>query len=342
MSNIPKSIFSTKDISFSKRYEAFKESMGVVFDVSHPQQTGPGFFGDIQSHLLGEILFVNCAATGQRFRRTPEMIAKDGVDHYIVQVFLRGKTQRQKGHAESFGRPDNVLIIDASQPWEAVNSDFNNLSLVIPRRLLAGSLIHENDHHGRMIGSENPFGGLLLNFIRTLSCSIENMSFADIDDVSQVSMSLLSSALNRATHRSSHGLREKTFDLLLLKKDIKRFLENNLHNPELDMDSLAKEFGVSRSHLYRIFDAEGGIADYLRNRRLELAYRRLLSSKYHKDFTAKVASSVGYKSTSAFIRAFKRKFNLTPSEVIVGVTPTFEVASEHEKQRLWEKWFLSL
>jgi AraC family transcriptional regulator, activator of mtrCDE len=88
-----------------------------------------------------------------------------------------------------------------------------------------------------------------------------------------------------------------------------------LRDPARDwtLDELANEAHVSRATLVRAFRQAIGMAPlaFLGELRLSLARRKLLRTGAK---LAQVASEVGYRSESAFSRAFVRRFGIRPGK----------------------------
>jgi AraC family transcriptional activator of mtrCDE len=84
------------------------------------------------------------------------------------------------------------------------------------------------------------------------------------------------------------------------------------------LDELAAHANASRASLVRMFrgTAQQSPLSFLTELRLELA-RRKLSATALPD--AAIAAEVGYKSESAFSRAFYRRFGVRPGETRAGV-----------------------
>jgi AraC family transcriptional activator of mtrCDE len=80
------------------------------------------------------------------------------------------------------------------------------------------------------------------------------------------------------------------------------------------LDGLAAEAHVSRATLVRVFHKAAGIAPltFLTELRLGLAHQRLTSTSAS---VAQVAGAVGYDSESAFARAFRRRFGVSPGKL---------------------------
>jgi AraC family transcriptional activator of mtrCDE len=80
------------------------------------------------------------------------------------------------------------------------------------------------------------------------------------------------------------------------------------------LDELAQTSHVSRATLVRAFQKASGMSPlaFLAELRLTLARQRLLGSKVP---VAQVAGSVGFASESAFVRAFSRRYGVSPGKV---------------------------
>lgn len=88
-------------------------------------------------------------------------------------------------------------------------------------------------------------------------------------------------------------------------------IENN-YSSSLTIEQLAREEGIDRSHLYRLFKQRTGLSvkDYLIRLRMDRACELLRST----DLTmGAIARSVGYDDALYFSRLFKRKMGMAPS-----------------------------
>ena len=71
---------------------------------------------------------------------------------------------------------------------------------------------------------------------------------------------------------------------------------------------------MSRSQLYRVLGSEGGVAHYIRRRRLTKSFSILCDASNAYPI-AKVAEMLCFADPSSFSRAFRQEFGLTPREV---------------------------
>ena len=71
---------------------------------------------------------------------------------------------------------------------------------------------------------------------------------------------------------------------------------------------------MSRSKLYRLMDAEGGVARFIQRQRLFEAYALLSDQSVNRSITA-LAEELCFADTASFSRAFRREFGTRPSDV---------------------------
>ncbi len=90
-------------------------------------------------------------------------------------------------------------------------------------------------------------------------------------------------------------------------------IESRLHETPT-LDDIARETGLSRFYISRVFAEETGLtlAAYVRSRRLAEAAKALLAGAHN---ILDVALAAGYGSHEAFTRAFRAEFGSTPEEV---------------------------
>jgi len=91
------------------------------------------------------------------------------------------------------------------------------------------------------------------------------------------------------------------------------WLESQLDQPDVRLDSVAENVGLSPAGLRARFKAETGytLHEYLLHRRFEEARRRLVETT--EDITT-IAHSLGFSSSQYFATAFRRHMGITPGE----------------------------
>lgn len=101
-------------------------------------------------------------------------------------------------------------------------------------------------------------------------------------------------------------------DEVLIER-VNKILDTKLDEEDMNVDKLAEELGVSRTHLYRRLKERLGMnpSDYIRNKRLQRACELLKNDDL--DIT-QIAYALGFSSQSQFSTTFKRFMGYTPTE----------------------------
>ena len=93
----------------------------------------------------------------------------------------------------------------------------------------------------------------------------------------------------------------------------RRYVQANLHRASLSPESVLEALQLPRPTLYRLFEHEGGLGAYIRNRRLREAADELV--KYPNLPVLDIAYGLGFKSASDFSRAFRRTYEMAPQDL---------------------------
>ena len=105
---------------------------------------------------------------------------------------------------------------------------------------------------------------------------------------------------------------DKPGDSEPLSSVIVKFINENYSNPDLNVASVADNFGFSSSYLLRVFkkDMNCGVLDYIRRQRVDAAKTLLRDTS---KTVAEVAELTGHSNALALIRAFKHLEGITPT-----------------------------
>jgi two-component system response regulator YesN len=98
-----------------------------------------------------------------------------------------------------------------------------------------------------------------------------------------------------------------------LAKEIKRYIEEHISNPDLSLSHLSEHFGINSKNLSHLFKDEFDVKfiDFIIHRRVELAKHFLISTT---DNIQEIAEKVGYISPISFNRVFKRVVGIPPGD----------------------------
>lgn len=98
-------------------------------------------------------------------------------------------------------------------------------------------------------------------------------------------------------------------------ESLKRLVEQHLRSPALSAGFICARSGWSRATVYRLFEAEGGLARYIRKRHLLRAVRELTSGQPPHPRILDLALAHQFASEATFNRAFRRAFGIPPGRM---------------------------
>lgn len=116
---------------------------------------------------------------------------------------------------------------------------------------------------------------------------------------------------NQEHDNKLEGLKMENGDEKLMRRVVK-VINDNLDDPELSVEKLAAEVGLSRVHLHRKLKSltNQSPSDFIRNTRLRQAAALIREKKVS---VSEAAYATGFNSASTFSIAFKRLFGVTPT-----------------------------
>jgi signal transduction histidine kinase/DNA-binding response OmpR family regulator len=96
-------------------------------------------------------------------------------------------------------------------------------------------------------------------------------------------------------------------------KSLVALIEENMDNPEFDVDQIVGQIGMSRAVLYRKIKALTGLTviDVVKDIRIKKAAIMLKSGKYR---ISEIATAVGFSDAKYFAKCFKKEYDLSPRE----------------------------
>jgi AraC-like DNA-binding protein len=103
------------------------------------------------------------------------------------------------------------------------------------------------------------------------------------------------------------------------------YTRDHLADPALGPEAPAEALHLSRSVIYRLFEPLGGVAGYVSDQRLALAWRRL-QAPTGREGIAQVAADCGFTSATHFARLFKAAYGVTPKKARQVAPPRRDTA----------------
>lgn len=159
------------------------------------------------------------------------------------------------------------------------------------------------DHFGQLYSQHRWIKGaahFILDSIAT-EMKLENVAYIDNEKLIQRTERMIAALVSQKGRYVS-----------ALTEMILQYLKDHYDDPSLSVDSLVNQFKISKTYLYQIFrnSFSSTPGDILEQIRMDHAQNLLLNTEMN---IADIADTCGYNSSNTFLKAYKKRFNCTPT-----------------------------
>lgn len=297
---------------FSTGLRNYFGAIGSVFD-AHVENKSEYAHAAVKSANLGCAIMSYAEMENDFFHyvRNSKKIGQTGLDLVLVQLITKGEELRVADNIETNASEGDICFIDLTRDFTSRVTNAANLTFAIPRTLLALDDAEIDGLHGMVLGRNMPSTKILASHLKTLWQEAQFLSLGEAHAMSKGTIDLLGALIAPNIEDNCKSGAIANAQIIRIRK----FIEANLHNPALDPDTLCKYFAISRAGLYRIFAPLGGVADFIRLRRLKRAFELISNSWQSQKSISAIAFECGFSDINTFARAFKNRFSMTPSDV---------------------------
>jgi AraC-like DNA-binding protein len=253
-----------------------------------------------------------------QYDRTPRHIARGGIDHYQIGLCVDGQMTYAAGRRSVTLREGDLCLMDMAQPSRTVltagrnSRRSRNVAITLPRSSLAPLLAAPDGASASLISGDSRHGRLLAEHFLAICKNGGALSLGTAVPGSDALAGLVADAVGRASD-ADVAVDRANRDVLLAS--IKRHIDANLQTEAVSVAQICRRFALSRATLYRLFEPEGGLWRYIQEQRLSRAFARLASPGAARTRIIDLAVDLQFASDTTFVRAFRRRFGITPGEV---------------------------
>jgi len=308
---LPTIRFSTLDLPPAEQFAAYRQAMSAAYDVAPADGEAPATFAaTIAMWLLGPLKIGTEQLDPHWLRRPAWRAGVDGFDHYSVFLLRRGVVERHASDHAAPVRAGRPILHDATQPLHTRTlTRTTSITLSIPREMLHRMLPDPPDLHGRTL--DGATGQLFAAHLQTLVGSLPRLAPDEAPPLARATVEILAACL--VPSREAVARARAPIEVALLAQ-ARRYVEPKLHLRDLTPEHIGAAIGVSRSTLYTLFEPHGGVAAYIRGRRLARIHA-LLSDPHNRETIRDLALRHGFVSEAHFSRAFRQAYGYPAREV---------------------------
>jgi AraC-like DNA-binding protein len=137
-----------------------------------------------------------------------------------------------------------------------------------------------------------------------------SLTMVRADDLAESLARLMSLAIYERTRQQPPEPAQRT-----LATRIRDYVEQHLHDPDLSLDTIARDLNASKRSLHRaVSELDGSIHNLIWHARLERCHTDLRDPAKSQQSIANIAQSWGFKNSTHFSRAFRTRFGMSARE----------------------------
>jgi AraC-like DNA-binding protein len=240
--------------------------------------------------------------------------APDFADEVFLGVSIAGvalirhrgrELTRASGGAVLLSRPEAGFISSRPEPGLF-------LGLRAPRRSLAPLVANLDRDSLWVVPGESPSLRLLTDYVRLVSRTKtpEPSAFGHAIATHILDLIALSIGADRDAEAAAAERGVRAARLQAIKADI----SSRLSDGDLSVSAVAARHGVTSRYVHKLFETEGAtFSEFVTAQRLQLAHRLLTDPRFGSRSITSIAFDAGFSDLSHFNRAFRRRYDVTPT-----------------------------
>jgi acetamidase/formamidase/AraC-like DNA-binding protein len=239
-------------------------------------------------------------------------------DLFWLNMLLDGEAEVRHGTSTINAQDGDILYGLGSAPaLHSFSGDNRCLIIKIPRPVLAHRLRTPLPENVSKLSGDTGASRVLAGMLRSVA---DVLAEATTDHLRPVELGLpeflLASLLDNAPPRSLGGAAGMRAVLL---ERIFQTIEMRLSDPELNLQQVASEHGISPRYLQKLFESvDESFGHFVKLRRLERCRLDLRSPLHAQKSISDILFQWGFNDSASFSRAFREQYGVSPREYRKG------------------------
>lgn len=308
-----KTVFTTSGIDAARRSSHWTDAIARTYFPLELQFRSPtAFSGQMALWQLGEISLSRHSSEALRYRRLPHHFAAEREEQFLITVPVRSEVFFAQCGKEIRCSPGAFFLERSHEPYEFSHEEAADLWVVkVDAKVLAGRIRAPDRFCSMQFDAANGAGGLFTDILHLIPGRFDAMTPEVRSTVGRQLVDLLALAM-KADERTLTSGSSTVREAHLTR--IESFVRQNLHDPNLDMEAIARACRISTRYLHELFrDTNQTLGQWIRDQRLE-ACRAALKDPTNRQTLAEIAYQWGFSDQAQFSRAFKAHVGLSPRE----------------------------
>lgn len=227
----------------------------------------------------------------------------------VFEKVLSGFECGEQGGEDFYYTPGSIYLNGHKELGRSIETRYTIQEFYVPREMVGlssaqpapNSIIHPTSLVGRIVHAE---WEAAYNAVANGQSTVGAKTFERLATALKIGLGV---------NPQREDIRTQSRELV--SRQIQRFIIENLDSPDLSVEKILKQHGVSRASLYRMFEIYGGIRTYITNLRTSKALMEIWQNEARRGIVRAAQARWGFSSQSNGappIRKHTEKTDLKP------------------------------
>tara|TARA_B100000787_G_scaffold129806_1_gene98709 strand:- start:11785 stop:12756 length:972 start_codon:yes stop_codon:yes gene_type:complete len=265
---------------------------------------------------LGKLELFDIVIDPVAIHRRTEDIDKDANDDFLLATQVAGTVLVTEGDVEFTQHPGDLSIMSAAEPYSIIHTQHSHrLILHIPAEAYRERILaHQQGRKFRpRLMAAGGLATIIHEMLKSLAFEADKLNATEQYTLAESLLELTSAILRSETDQEyelQHAEQSALFRRIL------EFMEANFMDCELTPKKIADANGISLRYLHSLFQQAGmSVSKSMWERRIKATREDLLDPNMNHMRVSGIAFRRGFNDPAHFSRAFKKRFDVSPSKL---------------------------
>ncbi|MFF3028786.1 helix-turn-helix domain-containing protein [Microbacterium sp. NPDC057944] len=306
------------DVASAERFDMWTDAVNRSFVPLRAWSADPatraGFAGKLVAQELGPLSVSSVSGSPVRVSRTRSEIARDDPGHIKLGVQLQGRSVISQDGRDAILLPGDFAVYDTTRPYSVDFDDsFRMLVVMFPLETLRIDRARLRALTASRFSGHEGVSAIASSLLRAFDSALEDGTLRNRMPLSDAVLDMLTAALGERLELVLDSGGDADRRALLTR--IEMYIAAHLGDAELTVAQIAAAHHVSVRYLQKLFEGRNDtVSSWIRHRRLDATRRDLSNPSQVGQQIASIGARWGFTDATAFSRAFRTRFGVTPSE----------------------------
>lgn len=303
--------YSTQPIDQHRRLAYWTEAICETFlKVDCRKEGDAPFHGEMRGCQLSNLDLIDVVSPAMEYRRGAIQIQGRSEEHFQLVLQISGVGHLWQCEREAVLLPGDVALYTSTAPSSiAYPKGSRTIAMKLPRQCVLDRIKCCERALALSLKGDSAMGGLVGSMMRESFALGFEQGVVDDGRLSSGLLDIIAYAFDHQPEPSRTCSRDTPL------AQIKKFMQANLADSEMQLVDVAQKHNVSMRTLNRLFAAEGSSASrWLWLQRLEASYRSLRNGDVRQ--VSEAALGCGFNDLSHFSKSFKKAYGIAPNELL--------------------------